>query len=42
MFDKLANIKERYDELTKLVSDPDMISRQNEWRELMKEQASLS
>ncbi len=42
MFDKLAKIKERYDELTKLVSDPDMISRQNEWRELMKEQASLS
>lgn len=42
MFDKLAKIKERYDELTTLVNDPDLISRQNEWREYVKEQASLS
>lgn len=42
MFDKLAKIKERYDDLTAKVNDPDVISRQNEWREYVKEQASLS
>lgn len=42
MFDKLAKIKERYDELTALVNDPDVIGRQNEWREYVKEQANLS
>lgn len=42
MFDKLAKIKERYEELTALVNDPDVITRQNEWRGYVKEQASLS
>lgn len=42
MFDKLAKIKERYEDLTALVNDPDLISRQNEWRQYVKEQASLS
>lgn len=42
MFDKLAKIKERYDQLTAKVNDPDLIVRQNEWREYVKEQASLS
>ncbi len=43
MFDKLAKIKERYQELTVLVNDPDLINnRQNEWQEYVKEQASLS
>lgn len=42
MFDKLAKIKERYDELTSQVNDPEVINRQNEWREYVKEQASLS
>lgn len=42
MFDKLAKIKERYEELTALVNDPDVINRQNEWREYVKEQAGLA
>ncbi|NLW16572.1 MAG: peptide chain release factor 1 [Firmicutes bacterium] len=43
MFDKLAKIKERYQELTVLVNDPELINnRQNEWQEYVKEQASLS
>lgn len=42
MFDKLAKIKERYDDLTAKVNNPDVISRQNEWREYVKEQANLS
>lgn len=42
MFDKLAKVKDRYEELTALVNDPDVISRQNEWRGYVKEQASLS
>ncbi|MGI6344656.1 MAG: peptide chain release factor 1 [Bacillota bacterium] len=42
MLDKLQAVKERYDELTRLVSDPDVIARQSEWREYMKEQAALA
>ncbi|MGI6344685.1 MAG: peptide chain release factor 1 [Bacillota bacterium] len=42
MLDKLQAVKERYDELTRLVSDPDVIARQSEWREYMKEQAALT
>jgi len=42
MFDKLAKIKERYEQLTELVNDPEVINRQNEWREYVKEQASLA
>jgi len=42
MIEKLRAIKERYDELTALVSDPSVIGRQNEWRVLIKERASLT
>ncbi|MGI6359255.1 MAG: peptide chain release factor 1 [Bacillota bacterium] len=42
MFDRLRDIKQRYEELTRLASDPDVIARQNEWREYVKEQAALA
>ena len=42
MFDKLEKIKTRYDELTALVNDPEIIARQTEWRKYVKEQASLA
>jgi peptide chain release factor 1 len=42
MLEKLKVIKERYDELTRLVSDPDIIARQNEWRTYVKEQAGMT
>lgn len=41
MFEKLEEIEKRYEELTKLISDPDVISNQNEWRKYMKEHASM-
>jgi peptide chain release factor 1 len=42
VFDRLRDIKQRYEELTRLASDPDVIARQNEWREYVKEQAALA
>ena len=42
MLEKLRVIKTRYDELTQLVNDPEVISRQNEWRAYMKEQSAMS
>ena len=41
MFDKLDAVEKRYDELTKLISDPDIIANQSEWQKLMKEHASI-
>ena len=41
MFEKLEEIEKRYEELTKLISDPDVISNQKEWRKYMKEHASM-
>ncbi len=41
MFEKLEEIEKRYEELTKLISDPDVISNQNDWRKYMKEHASM-
>lgn len=41
MFQKLADVEKRYEELTKKISDPDVISRQNEWREFMKEHSEI-
>jgi len=41
MFDKLETVEKRYDELTKLISDPEVISNQAEWQKLMKEHASI-
>ena len=41
MFDKLEFILEKYEELSKKVSDPDVIARQKEWQKLMKEMSDL-
>ena len=41
MFEKLENVEKRYDELTKLISDPEVISNHEEWQKLMKEHASI-
>ncbi|EEG77583.1 peptide chain release factor 1 [Dethiobacter alkaliphilus] len=42
MFDKLKATEERFDELEKLISDPEVIARQDEWRKLTKEHSRLS
>ena len=41
MFQKLEGVEARYEELNKLISDPDVISNQNEWKKLMKEHSSI-
>ena len=41
MFQKLEDVEKRYEELNKLISDPDVISNQNEWKKLMKEHSSI-
>lgn len=41
MFDKLDFILEKYEELSKKVSDPDIIAKQKEWQKLMKEMSDL-
>ena len=41
MFEKLEAIEKKYEELTKKISDPDVISNQNEWRQYMKEHAEI-
>ena len=41
MFEKLEELYKKYLELTKLISDPDIIADQNTWRKYMKEQASM-
>ena len=42
MFQKLEAVEKRYDELTKLISDPEVISRTSEWQKYMKEHAEIS
>ncbi len=42
MLEKLKGIKERYEQLTTLLSDPAVIGDQNRYRELSKEQAGLT
>ena len=41
MFQKLEAVEQRYEELNKKISDPDVIARQDEWKNLMKEHANL-
>lgn len=41
MFQKLEGVEKRYEELNKLISDPEVISKQNEWKNLMKEHSEL-
>ena len=42
MFQKLEAVEKRYEELNKLISDPEVISRQNEWKNLMKEHSDMT
>ncbi len=41
MFDKLETVEKRYEELTEKISNPEIIAKQSEWREYMKEHAEL-
>ena len=41
MFQKLEDVEKRFEELNKLISDPEVISNQNEWKKLMKEHSDL-
>ena len=41
MFEKLEAVEKRYDELTQMISDPEVISNHTEWQKLMKEHASI-
>ncbi len=41
MFEKLEAIEKRYEELTREIADPELISNQAEWQKSMKEHASL-
>ena len=41
MFEKLQAVEKRYEELTKLIADPEIIANQSEWQKLMKEHASI-
>ena len=39
MFEKLEAVEKRYEELTKIISDPEVIANQTEWQKAMKELA---
>ena len=41
MFERLRLMLERYEQLTNLLADPEVISDQNKWREYAKEHASM-
>ena len=41
MFEKLKALKERFDELDKLIADNNIIANQEEWQKLVKERAAL-
>ena len=41
MFDKLEEVEKRYEELTKMISDPEIIAQTREWQKLMKEHAEV-
>ena len=41
MFDKLEAVEKRYEELTTMISDPEVISNNSEWQKLMKEHSSI-
>ena len=42
MFQKLEDVEKRYEELNVKISDPEVISNQNEWKKLMKEHAEIA
>ena len=41
MFQKLEDVEKKYIDLTDKISDPEVISRQNEWKVMMKEHSEL-
>ena len=41
MFQKLEAVEKRFEELNEKISDPEVIARQEEWKNLMKEHANL-
>lgn len=41
MFQKLESVEKRYEELTEKISNPEIIAKQTEWREYMKEHAEI-
>ncbi len=41
MFQKLDEVEKRYEEVTKKISDPETIAKQDEWKKLMKEHAEI-
>ena len=41
MFQKLEAVEKRFEELNEKISDPEVIARQDEWKNLMKEHANL-
>ena len=41
MIEKLEAVEQKYIELTKKIADPEVIAKQEEWRKLAKEHASL-
>lgn len=41
MFQKLEAVEKRYEELTKKISDPEIIANQVQWRDFMKEHAEI-
>ena len=42
MFEKLAFIEEKYEELSQKISDPEIIADQNQWRKLCKENSEIT
>ncbi len=41
MFEKLEVVEKRYEDLTKLIADPEIIAKQGEWQKYIKEHKSL-
>ncbi|MCF8020078.1 MAG: peptide chain release factor 1 [Firmicutes bacterium HGW-Firmicutes-5] len=42
MFDRLEGLVARYEDISQMINDPEMISQQDRWRKLMKEHSDLS
>lgn len=42
MFQKLEEVEKKYDEITKQISDPEVIARTSEWQKLMKEHSEMT
>ena len=42
MFDRLAEIEQKYMDLADQVNDPDIIANQSQWRKLMKEYSDMT